>query len=188
MEPQYDMRDFGGRTITIEKQVVNQPWEPFYDTNYAIGETMTIEVEEDVADGVPDNPGDIIWHKPVRTDMKSNNSLNLGLSATWSIPMNRKFQKQCHEAAAAQISQVQQLTANKRLDFEIARLKNCGELMKAGIMFHPKSPYAVICADVVVTTPAGQLIPHNHSIPRPNPLDKPVISGDATSLGSFSIP
>ena len=59
--PQYDMRDFGGRTITIEKQVVNQPWEPFYDTNYAIGETMTIEVEEDVADGVPDNPGDIIW-------------------------------------------------------------------------------------------------------------------------------
>ena len=50
--PQYDMRDFGGRTITIEKQVVNQPWEPFYDTNYAIGETMTIEVEEDVADGV----------------------------------------------------------------------------------------------------------------------------------------
>ena len=50
--PQYDMRDFGGRTITIEKQVVNQPWEPFYDTNYAIGETMTIEVEEDVADGL----------------------------------------------------------------------------------------------------------------------------------------
>ena len=134
------MRDFGGRTITIEKQVVNQPWEPFYDTNYAIGETMTIEVEEDVADGVPDNPGDIIWHKPVRTDMKSNNSLNLGLSATWSIPMNRKFQKQCHEAAAAQISQVQQLTANKRLDFEIARLKNCGELMKAASCSIPRAP------------------------------------------------
>ena len=63
--------------------------------------------------------------------MKSNNSLNLGLSATWSIPMNRKFQKQCHEAAA-QISQVQQLTANKRLDFEIAQVeKLCSELMKA---------------------------------------------------------
>jgi len=187
MEPQYDMRDFGGRTITVEKQVVNQPWESWYDTNYAIGETITIEVDEDVADGVPDNPGDIIWHKPVRTDMKSNNSLNLGLSATWSIPMNKKFQKQCHEAAAAQISAVNQSVANKRLDFEIARLKNCGELMKAGIMFHPKSPYAVICSDVMVTTPAGQLIPHTHNIPRPNPLDKPVISGDASSLKDISI-
>ena len=44
----------------------------------------------------------------------------------------------------------QQLIANKRLDFEIARLKNCGELLKAGISFHPKSPYYAICADVVV--------------------------------------
>ena len=61
-----------------------------------------------------------------------------------------------------------QLIANKRLDFEIARLKNCGELKKSGIMFHPKSPYFAVCADVVVTTPGGQLQPHSHNIPKPN--------------------
>ena len=29
------------------------------------------------------------------------------------------------------------MIANKRLDFEIARLKNCGQLMQQGISFHP---------------------------------------------------
>ena len=43
-----------------------------------------------------------------------------------------------------------QLIANKRLDFEIARLKNCGELMKAGIMFKPGSKYYAVCSDVLV--------------------------------------
>ena len=34
-------------------------------------------------------------------------------------------------------------------------------------MFHPKSPYAAICADVVVSTPPGTIIPHSHNFPRP---------------------
>jgi len=63
---------------------------------------------------------------------------------------------------------MQQQSANKRLDFEIARLKNCGELMKAGIYFHPKSQYAKICSDVVVTNPGGVIPPHRHSIPTSN--------------------
>ena len=61
-----------------------------------------------------------------------------------------------------------QVVANKRLDFEIARLKNCGELKKSGIMFHPKSPYHSVCADVVVTAPGGKIMPHEHQIPQPN--------------------
>ena len=48
---------------------------------------------------------------------------------------------------------MEQSVANKRLDFEIARLKNCGELMKAGIMFHQQSPYYKVCADVVLVNP-----------------------------------
>ena len=39
-------------------------------------------------------------------------------------------------------------------------------------MFHPKSPYYSICADVVVTNPGGQLLPHEHVIPQPE-WDKP---------------
>ena len=108
------------------------------------------------------------WFKPVRTAMRANQSFNVGLSGTLSVPLNRKFQRQCHEAAANQNAMAAQLVANKRLDFEIARLKNCGELLKAGIMFHPDSPYASVCADVVVTNPGGQLHPHSHDLPQPN--------------------
>ena len=89
------------------------------------------------------------------------------------------------EAAATQIAYQQQLTANKRLDFEIARLKNCGELMKAGIMFHPKSPYYAVCADVVLVNPPGTLPDHTHSItPNPQP---PVVTSDASVLKEISI-
>ena len=101
-------------------------------------------------DDVPDNPGQILYYKPVRTGQKDSSTLSLGVSATWSKPLDKKLQEQCKEAASANIALMNQSVANKRLDFEIARLKNCGELMKAGIMFHPKSPYYKVCADVVL--------------------------------------
>ena len=134
---------------------------------YEDGADMPIEIEVDGPDGIPDNPGEVVWEKPVRTDMVANNNFNLGLSATLSLPLDKKLQKLCKEAASVQIGMQRQLTANKRLDFEIARLKNCGELMKAGIMFHPKSPYASICADVILVQPPGQLAAHSHDLPRP---------------------
>ena len=134
---------------------------------YADGADMQIEMEVDGPDGIPDNPGEVVWEKPVRTDMTANNNFNLGLSATFSFPLDKKLQNLCKLAATTQISQQAQITANKRLDFEIARLKNCGELMQKGIMFHPKSPYAAICADVVVSTPPGTIIPHAHNLARP---------------------
>ena len=134
---------------------------------YPDGASMQIEMEVDGPDGVPDNPGEVVWEKPVRTDMSANNNFNIGLSATFSLPLDKKLQRLCKEAATTQIQQQQQITANKRLDFEIARLKNCGELMQKGIMFHPKSPYAAICADVVVSTPPGTIIPHSHTLARP---------------------
>ena len=36
---------------------------------YEDGADMTIEVEVDGPDGIPDNPGQVVWEKPVRTDM-----------------------------------------------------------------------------------------------------------------------
>ena len=170
--------------------VKNYPWESWYDDRTyisdgtdgnTIGETVRwfpdgsdISIIQDIdsPNGVPDvvdSGGEMTpsWFKPVRTDMRANQSFNLGLSGTLSIPLNRKLQKQCIQAADQQIALSTQTVANKRLDFEIARLKNCGELKKAGIMFHPKSPYFSVCADVVVTAPGGQIIPHEHQIPQP---------------------
>ena len=57
--------------------------------------------------------------------------------------------------------------------------------MKAGVMFHPKSPYHAVCADVVLVNPPNTLPDHTHSI-TPNPVDvKP--TGDASVLESISI-
>ena len=149
------------------------------------GSSMEIVIEQDGPDGIPDNPGSQIWQKPVRTDMKANQNFNLGLSATLSIPLNRKLQKQCHEAAQAQIDMSTQLVANKRLDFELARLKNCGDLKQKGIMFHPMSPYASICADVIVTQARpGSLPDHTHQLGNNTTSDDSVPSSESESPGS----
>ena len=131
---------------------------------------------------VPDNPGEILYYKPVRTGQKDSSTVSLGISATWSKPLDKKLQDQCKQAAQANINLMVQSTANKRLDFEIARLKNCGELMKAGIMFHKNSPYFAVCADVVLVNPPGTLPNHSHSI-TPNPLP----TGNASDLKTISI-
>jgi len=193
-EPQYNLTDTTGKTTKQTVTVKNYPWESWYDTRtkadgsrwFEDGEDIQIEMDIDGPDGVPDvvNTGGTMtptWYKPVRTDMSANQSFNAGLSATLSIPLNRKLVKQCHEAAQAQITMQNQLVSNKRLDFELARLKNCGELKKAGIFFHPASPYHSVCADVVVTAAGGQIIPHEHQLPQPQ-WTKPTSSLESSSV------
>ena len=197
-EPQYNLTDTEGKTSQVVTTVKNYPWEDWYDDRtkadgtrwFPDGEDMQITVDVPTGDGVPDalSNGTLepIWFKPIRTDMKANQSFNAGLSATLSLPLNRKLIRQCHEAAKNQNDLVAQAVANKRLDFELARLKNCGDLKKNGIMFHPKSPYASICADVVVTSPGGKIIPHEHQIPQPqwtNPNNE-----DTTSSTPSEVP
>ena len=178
-EPQYNLSDTTGKTVTQTVTVKNYPWETWYDTRtktdgsrwFEDGADMQINVDVPAGDGIPDAVTngnlDPMWYKPVRTDMRANQSFNVGLSATLSIPLNKKMQNLCKQAAEQQIAMQTQLVSNKRLDFEIARLKNCGELKKAGIFFHPASPYHSICADVMVTSPGGKIIPHEHQIPQP---------------------
>ena len=139
-------------------------------------------------DGIPDNPGQILYHIPTRTGQKNQTNISVGVSATWSKPLDKKLQALCKEAATTQIDMQKQITANKRLDFEIARLKNCGELMKAGIMFHPKSPYAKVCADVVLVNPPGVVANHKHILPKAEVIPQKVeANGTASSLGTFEI-
>ena len=133
-------------------------------------------------DDVPDNPGEILYYKPTRTGQKDSSTLSLGVSATWSKPLDKKLQEQCKQAADANIALMNQSVANKRLDFEIARLKNCGELMKAGIIFKPGTEYAKVCADVMLINPPGVVANHTHEIPV-----KPPISKDASVLKEISI-
>ena len=153
------------------------PWEPYYDDN-------VYDMRDMDEDGAPDSPGPVLYQVPVRTGQKHNLNLGVGFSATWSRPLDKKLQEQCKEAAAANIALMQQTTANKRLDFEIARLKNCGELIKQGIYFHPKSPYYKVCADVIVTNPGGVIPPHVHNIPEPISSSSPSQTSTLQSLDS----
>src|SRR5210317_1497418 len=155
---------------------MQKPYEPYYmDPVYDMRDLND--------DGSLDNPGNILYTVPTRTGQKDNYNLSVGVSATWSITQDKKLQDQCKEAAATQIELQQQMIANKILDFEIARLKNCGELKKAGIQFHPKSPYYKVCADVVVHN-VNYIKPHAHSIPsvsKPSsaPVSPPSVRAEA---------
>ena len=147
-----------------------KPYEDFFDT-------PVYDMRDMDEDGAPDNPGDILWMQPTRTGQKDNYNLSVGISATWSVPRDKKLQQLCKEAAQSNIALMQQANANKRLDFEIARLKNCGELMKSGIRFTPGTKYAKICADVQVQG-VNFMVPHVHKIPKA----KLKVSTDASVL------
>jgi len=139
-------------------------------------------------DNIPDSPGEILYYIPTRTGQKSTQNINLGFSATISIPLDKKAMAQCKEAVAIHNEYRRQLTANKRLDFEIARLKNCGQLKKEGIVFHPKSPYYSVCADVMLINPPGVVGEHNHKITAKNTPGSGIKpNGDASSLKTISI-
>jgi len=141
-------------------------------------------------DNIPDNPGEILYYIPTRTGQKSTQNINLGFSATISIPLDKEARNKCMEAVALHNEYRMQMTANKRLDFEIARLKNCGELKKQGIVFHPKSPYYSVCADVMLINPPGVVGEHNHSITPNNIIynrNNPKPNGDASDLKTISI-
>ena len=83
-------------------------------------------------------------------------SLNAGLSAGLSIPLDGSFQELCKSRVRTEIARQQAEADKARLDFELVRLLKCGEAMKNGITFHPNSPYAKICADIVVKYPRVQ--------------------------------
>ena len=113
-------------------------------------------------DGVPDNPGNILYYQENYSGNKDSLGLNFGFALTFNIPLDNRFQDSCLDAANTQINlQKQELNA-KLLNYEIARLKNCGALMLKGIYFDPKSNFAKLCEGVIVQPPPNQVIPHTH--------------------------
>ena len=136
---------------------VQRPFERYYDD-------PVYDIHDADDDGQIDNPGNILYYVPTRTGQTDSYNLSLGVSATWSKPLDKELQELCKTAANTHDAAVQQNTANKRLDFEIARLKNCGELMKLGIIFKPNTEYAKVCSDVMLINPPGVVAQHTHTI------------------------
>lgn len=78
------------------------------------------------------------------------NSANAGITIGFSTPLNGAITETCLEAARTTIARNQAEADKARLDFELVRALRCGEMKRNGIHFHPNSPYAAICADIVV--------------------------------------
>ena len=148
---------------------LKRPYESFYqDPVYD-----TSDVNDD---GIIDNPGNVLYFKDVRTGQKDSHSITGGISATLSVPLDKRFTNRCLSAATTQEKIQQQILANKRLDFEIARLRECSKFKSQGINFHPKSSAFSICSDILTRPFKEKPIDHVHSI-----------SSDSSAPFSFEI-
>jgi len=81
---------------------------------------------------------------------------NAGFSMGFNFPLDGSLTEICKSRARVEIDRQRAEADKARLDFELVRLLKCGEAIKAGIYFHPNSPYAKVCADVVVKYPKVQ--------------------------------
>ena len=152
--------------------------EPVYDNSDNFG-LIDPETGLDGPDGVPDNIGRILYYKPQRTGYRQNYSNNFGITATFSIPLDRGPIELCKQAAKKQVALYEQALADKRLNYEVARLKACSTALREGYGFAKTSPFYSICADVVLKPKPVE--GHTHQIIYPEPaLDREWLdSGDA---------
>ena len=107
--------------------------------------------------------GEILYFEKVRTGQKQSNvSINGGITATFSIPLDRTAIKECRKAMVKQNELYEASLAAKRLNFEMSRAKTCIDNLKQGIRFKEGTEMARICADVELITPPN--VEHTHKI------------------------
>ena len=153
-----------GATLSITPfATLQDSWKEPYEESYL---DPVFDNSDTNNDGVLDNPGSVLYYKPTRTGQKTNHSIGWGISMNITIPLDKRHNETCLKSADIQNQYHAQLVANKRLDFEISRLKHCAEQRKLGVYFHPDSPAHQICADVVVANPHGVIPNHQHEIPK----------------------
>ena len=116
------------------------------------------------SDGNLTNAGEILFFRENYSGNKDATSFNFGIAATISVPLDKRFQDACLKSATTQEKIQRQLLSKERLNYELARLKNCGQLYRDGIRFTKDSKYYSLCEDVEVVEKMGQVIPHTHKL------------------------
>ena len=188
-----------GPTLNVTPYVTRSySWQFPFESHYDDPVYNVLDLEGDfdadgnpIGDGIPDKPGEILYHRRIRTGQKDNYNWNAGFSATISWPLDRKQQQLCKDAAQAHNELRGQILSNRRLEFELTRLSRCGELAQNGITFATWSPYFDLCKDVVVNPKMIQGVPHTHSI---NPVSSSKVvtpssngNGQSSSLKEISV-
>ena len=125
----------------------------FDDDNNAIG-------DGDVDAGYR---GEILYFEKVRTGQKQSNvSINGGITATFSIPLDRTAIKECKKAMKKQNELYEASLAAKRLNYEMSRAKTCADNYKQGFRFKEGTPMALVCSDIEIIEPTN--LDHVHKI------------------------
>jgi hypothetical protein len=110
------------------------------------------------------NAGEILYYRENYSGNKDSTSLNFGIAATISVPLDKRFQNACLKSATTQEKIMRQQLSTARLNYELARLKNCHELRVIGAEYSPDSEYFDLCSDIVSKPKMNQVIPHTHKI------------------------
>ena len=180
-------RNFNYQMNTIQCQGATLNISPFVSTTYGfatpyethfdrpIYSRKDIEGDFDdeqqpIGDGDVDagHRGEILYFEKVRTGMKKSNvSINGGITATFSIPLDREPIRQCREAMKKQNELYDASLAAKRLNFEMSRAKTCVDNFRNGIRFKSGTPMAKLCEDVEMI----ENVSHTHKIIKKDPSD-----------------
>ena len=140
------------------------PYQPYYDRPKYSTKDILGDFDDNgnaIGDGDPDEPDLILRTEQVRTGMQaSNTSLNGGITATWSIPLDRAAVRLCKKGMAKQVELYEQQLASNRLTYEMQRLATCGKHLKEGLVF--VGEMSKICGDVRLVTPPN--VKHTHTI------------------------
>ena len=144
------------------------PYEPYF--NRPVYSTRDIEGDFDdnnkaIGDGDVDSGyrGEVLYFEKVRTGMRSSNtSINGGITATFSIPLDRTAINECKKAMKKQNELYEASLAAKRLNYEMSRAKTCADNYKNGFRFKAGTPMALLCADIEIIVPTN--LEHVHKI------------------------
>jgi len=110
------------------------------------------------------NAGEILYYRENYSGNKDSLGLNVGAALTFTFPLDQRFQNACLKSATTQEKIQAQILSKERLNYELARLKNCGELKIKGIEYASTSIYHKLCEDVIVTEQKNQVLPHTHNL------------------------
>ena len=154
----------------IRCQGPQMSFSPFVTTSFNQKRPMDYTYDTPVYDPSVDdsgnlvNPGKVLFYQQNYSGNKDSLGLNVGAALTFTFPLDQRFQDQCLKAATTQEKIQAQILSKERLNYELARLKNCGELAIRGISFLPSSKYADLCKDVIVSPVKNQVLPHTHKL------------------------
>tara|TARA_E500000318_G_scaffold110466_1_gene125986 strand:- start:653 stop:1471 length:819 start_codon:yes stop_codon:yes gene_type:complete len=160
--PMMNITPFSTFNTNFQKPFDHRYETPVYDPTDIVGDFD--DSGNPIGDGTPDNPGNILyWQQNYSGTNKDSYSLGTGITLNFSIPLDRKLGKLCKEAASTQIGIQNQKLKNLELEWHVARVKHCGELMQKGINVRENSPFFNVCKDVFLTPKPNQIEKHYHS-------------------------